>query len=172
MDPAAAFAAVAAQQPRCFWLDGGGARDWSGRRSLVGWLEPSDVSLTYSAATGVVTRHVDGRSEPIGSDVFEVLEAELAAGSPTDQWFGYFGYPCRPDLPALVSAPGADVPDAVWMRPSQLRFFDHPALSEHPAGRGSLLVSGVATPDRSRNTLPAGYPDTMDRIVGTGRAEP
>ena len=46
VDPAVLFASVAAEQPRCFWLDGGGAREWSGRRSLLGWLEPDDVSLT------------------------------------------------------------------------------------------------------------------------------
>ena len=34
--------------------------------------------------------------------MFAVLEDELAAGSHRDQWFGYFGYACRPDLPALV----------------------------------------------------------------------
>ena len=65
---------------RCFWLDGGGAREWSGRRSLVGWLEHDDVSLTYDAARGVVTRHADGRAEVVGDDLFAVLEAELAAG--------------------------------------------------------------------------------------------
>ena len=37
-DPAALFADVAAAHPRCFWLDGGGSRDWSGRRSIVGTL--------------------------------------------------------------------------------------------------------------------------------------
>jgi para-aminobenzoate synthetase len=61
----------------------------------------------------------------VGSDVFAVLEDELAAGSHRDQWFGYFGYACRPDLPALVDVPGADVPDAVWMRPSRVRLFEH-----------------------------------------------
>ena len=66
---------------------------------------------------------MDGESEVIGSDVFAVLEDELAAGSHRDQWFGYFGYACRPDLPALVDAD--DVPDAVWMRPSHVRLFDH-----------------------------------------------
>ncbi len=96
-----AFREAAAAHQRCFWLDGGGAREWSGHRSLIGILEPDDVSLTYSAATREVTRHVDGESEVVGSDVFAVLEEELALGSHRDQWFGYFGYACRPDLPAL-----------------------------------------------------------------------
>ena len=116
------FSAVAAAHPRCFWLDGGGAREWSGRRSLVGWLEDDDVSLSYSATTREVTRHVGSSSEVVGDDVFAVLEAELAAGSSRDQWFGYLGYACRPDLPAY---PSTDLPDAVWMRPSLVRLFHH-----------------------------------------------
>lgn len=145
MNPAALIADVAAAHPRCFWLDGGGAREWSGRRSLLGVLEPDDVSLTYSAATGEVTRHCDGEAEVVGTDVFAVLEAELAAGSSQDQWFGYFGYACRPDLPALVGAE-AGVPDAVWMKPSHIRFFDHTGEHDAPAGRASRTeVQGPAT---------------------------
>ena len=129
-----AFREAAAAHQRCFWLDGGGAREWSGDRSLIGILEPDDVSLTYSAARREVTRHVDGESEVVGSDVFAVLEEELAIGSHRDQWFGYFGYACRPDLPALVGTDG--VPDAVWMRPSHVRLFQHaPGLPELTPGR-------------------------------------
>ena len=51
-DPVAYFREVAAAHPRCFWLDGGGAREWSGRRSIIGWLDEDDVSLTYDAARG------------------------------------------------------------------------------------------------------------------------
>ncbi|QIG45345.1 anthranilate synthase component I family protein [Nocardioides anomalus] len=123
MTPDRLIADVAADHPRCFWLDGGGAREWSGRRSVLGILEPDDVSLTYSAARREVTRHCDGEAEVVGDDVFAVLETELAAGSWRDQWFGYFGYASRPDLPARVDDSGA--PDAVWMKPSHLRFFEH-----------------------------------------------
>ncbi len=62
-DPVAAFTSVAARHRRCFWLDGGGAREWSGRRSIIGWLDDDDVSLTYDAARGEVTRHASGRAE-------------------------------------------------------------------------------------------------------------
>ena len=134
-----AFREAAAAHQRCFWLDGGGAREWSGHRSLIGILEPDDVSLTYSAATREVTRHVDGESEVVGSDVFAVLEDELALGSHRDQWFGYFGYACRPDLPALVGPDG--VPDAVWMRPSHVRLFDHARAQGSPGTRGNLTIS-------------------------------
>jgi len=123
-DPVAFFRSVAVAHRRCFWLDGGGAREWSGRRSMVGWLDEDDVSLSYDAGSRLVTRHASGRAEVVGSDPFAALEAELAAGSPDDSWVGYFGYACRPDLPA---ATGAGVPDAVWMRPREIRFFEHGA---------------------------------------------
>ena len=145
------FRETAAAYPRCFWLDGGGAREWSGRRSMVGWLDRDDVSLTYDAATRVVTRHTAGRAEVVGSDVFAALEAELAAGSPDDHWVGYFGYACRPDLPAAVGGP---LPDAVWMRPREIRFFEHDVV------RPSLTLSGVATPDNVRNPRLTGDSDT------------
>jgi para-aminobenzoate synthetase len=128
-DPAAFFATVAAEHPRCFWLDGGGAREWSGRRSIIGWLDESDVSLTYDAATRVVTRHAGGGAQAVGTDVFAVLEAELAAGEEADQWFGYFGYAARPDLPAAVGSP---MPDAIWMRARHVRLFEHEVAAGHP----------------------------------------
>jgi para-aminobenzoate synthetase len=150
-DPVSFFRETAATYPRCFWLDGGGAREWSGRRSMVGWLEDDDVSLTYDAATRVVTRHAEGRAEVVGSDVFAALEAELAAGSPDDHWVGYFGYACRPDLPA---ATGSGLPDAVWMRPREIRFFEHDVVGH------SLTLSGVATADNVRNPRLTGDSDT------------
>jgi para-aminobenzoate synthetase len=121
-DPVAFFRDVARDHPRCFWLDGGGARDWSGRRSIIGWLDPDDVSLTYDAARREVVRHSGGTAEVVGDDVFAVLESELAAGPSDASWFGYLGYACRPDLPA---ATGGGLPDAVWMRPRHVRMFEH-----------------------------------------------
>jgi para-aminobenzoate synthetase len=140
-----AFRDAAAAHRRCFWLDGGGAREWSGQRSLIGVLEPDDVSLTYSADRREVTRHADGESEVVGSDVFAVLEEQLALGSHRDQWFGYFGYGCRPDLPALVGPPD-DVPDAVWMKPSHVRLFEH------------APVAGSQVPHRTREPAPGPVP--------------
>ncbi|MBD8868147.1 anthranilate synthase component I family protein [Nocardioides sp. MJB4] len=134
---------MAATHDRCFWLDGGGARAWSGRRSLLGWLDDDDVSLTYDAATGEVIRHCGGASEVVGDDVFAVLEREIArdgggpggssrSGGGGGQWVGYFGYASRPDLPALSDPPvrpgdPAGLPTAVWMRARQVDVIDHPA---------------------------------------------
>ena len=134
-DPATGFRAIASAHARCFWLDGGGVRGWSGRRSMVGWLGEDDVSLTYDAAACEVRRHAGGDSAVIGDDVFAALAAEVAGGGPADHWVGYFGYAARPDLPAAVT-PGdrARLPDAVWMRPSRLRFVEHPPAEPAPTG--------------------------------------
>ncbi|TQL70766.1 para-aminobenzoate synthetase [Nocardioides albertanoniae] len=140
------FAEVAAAHPRCVWLDGGGARKWSGARSLVGWLEDDDVSLTYSAARREVLRHSGGRSEVVGDDIWEVLEREVGPG---EQWFGYLGYACRTDLPAT---PSEDVPDAIWLRPSHLTVIDH-----EPDGH-FVDLTGVSVPAQSRDTRSTGYP--------------
>ena len=65
-DATAFFLDVAAQHQRCFWLDGGGAREWSGRRSIIGWLEDDDVSLSWSAARREVRAHTGTSSEVVG----------------------------------------------------------------------------------------------------------
>ena len=139
------FGEIAARYARCFWLDGGGAREWSGRRSMVGWLDDDDLSLTFHAASREVRRHVGGRVEVVGSDVFDVLAAELAAGSPDDQWFGYFGYAARPDL--FAARPDPLLPDAVWMRAPHVRFFDHGPLGTSYASV-AMATSAPATPTR------------------------
>jgi para-aminobenzoate synthetase len=123
-----------ARSDRVFWLDGGGSRDWSGRRSLVGVLEDDDVSLSFDAARREVTRHQGGRDEVVGSDVFEVLESEIAHddGDPDVHWVGCLGYASRPDLPAT---PWGHGPDAIWMRSRDVRFFDHGRVPQHAPGR-------------------------------------
>ena len=150
-DPVAFFESVAAEHPRCFWLDGGGAREWSGRRSIIGWLDDDAPSLTYDAASEVVTRHASGRATEVGTDVFAALEEAVRPG---EQWFGYLGYAARPDLPAAV---GSGLPDAVWMRASHVRSFDHP-LQESPHVRGLRHVVGVATPTTCRTRPPSAGP--------------
>jgi para-aminobenzoate synthetase len=156
------FAEVAAAHRRCFWLDGGGAREWSGRRSMVGWLDDDDVSLTFHAGAREVRRHAAGRVEAVGSDVFAVLEAELAAGEPDDQWFGYLGYAARPDL--VPASPDPDLPDAVWMRARQLRFFDH-----GPLGTSSESVAMATTSDDAV-PAPEEYGAAFDRVQEQLRA--
>jgi para-aminobenzoate synthetase len=121
-DPVPLFTAIAAEHARCFWLDGGGARPWSGRRSILGWLDDDDVSLTYDAAARAVHRHRGGRSELVGDDVFEVLEAEMAGDGPDVHWVGYLGYASRPDLPAAIDP---RLPTAVWMRTRNVHVIEH-----------------------------------------------
>jgi para-aminobenzoate synthetase len=160
-DPVPFFRDVAAEHPRCFWLDGGGAREWSGRRSIIGWLEDDDVSLSFSAARREVVAHVGGTATVVGDDVFAVLEERVRPG---EQWFGYLGYAARTDLPAT---PDPALPDAVWMRPRAVRVFEH-LPSESPADRGSLNMSARARPDKFSESLtsptPGAYADAFARV--------
>jgi para-aminobenzoate synthetase len=143
------FRSVAAAHDRCFWLDGGGGRAWSSRRSVIGWLDDDDVSLTYDAESGVVARHDGSGARAVGSDIFEVLEAEIAAGPDDAQWVGYFGYACRPDLPAR---PSANAIDAVWMRTRNLRTFEHDAAPGSP-----VLVRPGGLTNTGGEEVPASY---------------
>ena len=143
-NPVAFFRDVAAAHRRCFWLDGGGAREWSGRRSIIGWLDDEDVSLSWSAVRREVREHAGGTSTVIGDDVFAVLEQRLAAG---EQWFGYLGYASRTDLPAT---PDPSLPDAVWMRPREVRVFEHPETSASQVAR---LVAGAPRTSASESGL-------------------
>lgn len=127
-DVIALFRELADSSDRCFWLDGGGARAWSGRRSMLGRLRPEDPSLTFDVTRGEVVRHVGERAEVVGDDIFAVLERELDAGPRDAHWVGYLGYGSRSDLPTAPDAgpDGSGMPTAVWMRPSEVRIVDHP----------------------------------------------
>jgi len=162
-DPVSFFRDVAAAHPRCFWLDGGGARAWSGRRSIIGWLEDDDVSLTWSAARREVRAHTGGTATVVGDDVFSVLEERIGAG---EQWFGYLGHASRTDLPA---APDPVLPDAVWMRPRAVRVFEHAVSSvqRSPADRGSLNMSARARPDMFSEGLTSPAPETYAAAFAT-----
>ncbi|MFT4009421.1 MAG: anthranilate synthase component I family protein [Nocardioidaceae bacterium] len=127
---------------RSFWLDGGGARDWSGRRTLTGTLDDSDVSLTYEA--GRVLRHQHGIVTPVGDDIFDALAEAMAPddGDPSVHWVGYFGYACNRSLPARPSA-DPRVPDAVWMRKRL------PTITD---------TDPIPPPDQAPRPAPAGVP--------------
>jgi para-aminobenzoate synthetase len=149
--PETRFAQIARTHERCFWLDGGGSRPWSGRRSLLGRLDVDDVSLTYDASRGEVTRHVSGRSEVIGSDVFAILGEHLAGDPPDVHWVGYFGYASRADLPTRLRA-DAPMPDAVWMRTRHVQVFHH---SDPTAGAAEKKARPVVAPPDA--PVPAEY---------------
>jgi para-aminobenzoate synthetase len=146
-----------ARSDRVFWLDGGGSRDWSGRRSLVGVLGHDDVSLTFDAARREVTRHQGHRDEVVGDDVFTVLEEEIArdAGNPGVHWVGCFGYAARPGLPARPWGAG---PDAVWMRCADVRFFVHRRTS------GSTPAPAARPSAASDEPTPAWYRAAFEEV--------
>ncbi len=124
------FREIARAHERCFWLDGGGGLDWSGRRSLLGWLADDDVSLALVG--GEVRRRSGGVETVVGTDVFDALEQEMAADGSDVHWVGYFGYAARADLPAGVD-PEDPAPTAVWMRARHIEFVDHRASTRPPS---------------------------------------
>ncbi len=137
-----------------FWLDGGGARDWSGRRRSSG---SSTTTTSRSPSTPERARCAGtaaARSKVVGDDVFDVLAAEVArdAGDPDVHWVGYLGYACRTDLPGR---PSPDVPDAVWMRIRAPRFVDHP-----PPGR----VPGRSSGQPHQHSTPEWYGEAFGRV--------
>ncbi len=111
---------------------------------MIGWLDADDVSLTYDAYAGEVRRHVGGRATVVGDDIFAALATEMVRGGADDHWVGYFGYACRSDLTARIAptAPGR-LPDAVWMRPRGLRYFEHrPVTQSDPASDAEADAAG------------------------------
>lgn len=131
------FARISAEHERCFWLDGGGSQPWSGERSIMGWLEPDDVSLVYDAERREVVEYPSGNV--VGDDIFTALQDRLD-GDPSTSWVGFFGYASRPDLPAR-SAPG--IPDAVWMRARTVQVNEGPVPTPSP---GDLHDAEEPTP--------------------------
>lgn len=143
-DPVAAFRDIARTQSRMFWLDGGGWREWSGRRSIIGWLEDDDTSLSFDASRREVSRIRGEEREVVGEDIFTVLGQELERdrGDPQVRWAGWFGYASRPDLPALTE-PRTGVPDAVWMRCNRQVVFHHDPRTD--PGRAGDRVARAPT---------------------------
>jgi para-aminobenzoate synthetase len=124
------FPTVAARQRRMFWIDRAASQHWSPTRSILGWLNEDDVSLTYHAAQREVRRHRGGTSLVVGEDIFTSLEQHIAAFADTVPiWVGYFGYACRPDLPANLDSSTAAAPDAVWMACRNSIMVDHATVS-------------------------------------------
>ncbi|MFI5624777.1 anthranilate synthase component I family protein [Nocardioides sp. NPDC051685] len=161
MTPEERFAEMASTHPRCFWLDAGPGPG-PAPRSIMGALRDDDVSLTYDATRGEVLRHRSADVSPVGTDIFSVLEDELARTPPDEIWVGWFGYGCRPDLPARTSDAGDPaMPDAVWMRTRHTTTFDR---SPAPAG-SSIRHRPVAAGD-----APAAYARAFDQVQRELRA--
>ncbi|MFE6647452.1 anthranilate synthase component I family protein [Nocardioides sp. NPDC057772] len=155
------FAEMASTHPRCFWLDAGPG-DGATRGSIMGALRDEDVSLTYDAARRQVLRHRGGEASPVDGDIFTILEDELARTSPDEIWVGYFGYACRPDLPARADHPGErSMPDAVWMRTRHATVEAPPART---AGRARHR------PARHARDTPAAYVRAFDEVQRELRA--
>jgi para-aminobenzoate synthetase len=146
VDPEAVAVALARRHRRMFWLDGAGARDWSGRSSVVGWLEESDHSLVA------------------GGDPFADVATALGTAASHERLVGWFGYAARPDLPARRDSTGA-VPDSCWLHARRYLVFDLARRVVTPVGfdtEPELPVDPVGeptTPGRSRVVRTWSEPD-------------
>ena len=127
VDPEDFFVAHVAAQSRAFWLDGSGARPWSGRLSVIGWLDEDELSITEHADTRRVTAHRSGGVEVVGGDVFAALRrfgGTRAAPRDPHRWVGFLGYAARTDLPAITDA-DPDAVDSCLLRVRRFVTFDH-----------------------------------------------
>ena len=160
-EPERYLAEVERRHRRCFWLDGGGEQPWSRGRSLVGWLDDDDVSLTYSAATGLVTRHRAGGAQVVGDDIFAVLAGELAPGPRTPTGAATSGTPRAPTFPRArtISSPtrcgcAHDTSGSSTTPPARVRprgpapghATPWQRASRTPTGRRSTRSSGACEP--------------------------
>ena len=150
MSVAERFQAIAAEHDRCFWLDGGGGLEWSGRRSLIGWLD-NDTAVSLFSSQGQVLRLRGATTEPVPGDIFAALEREMADDGPDVHWVGFFGYDARPDLPARAHK---RVPTAIWMRATHVEIVDHPV----PTTRAP-----TTPPDHGHEISPA-YRRAFERV--------
>ncbi len=170
VEPEDFVATHAAGRPRSFWLDGAGARPWSGRHSYVGWLRPADLSLTYDAHRRVVTAHREGASEEVADDIFTALQHHTPEGEGEGEggWVGYFGYASRRDLPARLDA--SSVPDACWLRADRRVVFDHEHRTVRAIGdeRWQDEVADLVERTEVASAVPASSPPQVLRTLDPG----
>ncbi len=172
VEPEDFVATHAAGRDRAFWLDGAGARPWSGRQSYVGWLRPGDLSLTYDARRRVVLAHRDGSNEAVGDDVFAALQHHSPTERADGGWVGYFGYASRPDLPARLDP--TDVPDACWLRADRRVVFDHESATVRAVGDAAWHDEVARLVDDTRPAAhlgPSDPPQVLRTLDSGGYAE-
>ena len=166
-DPVSFFRSVAARHRRCFWLDGGGAREWSGRRSIIGWLDDDDASLSWSAARREVTLHAGGVATVVGDDVSPCSSSASRRGSSGS------ATSATPRAPTSAATPDPTLPDAVWMRPRAVRVFEHAvpgsdrgatSLADSPLVRGVRHLEGEISPTVCRSSPPGSYERAFARV--------
>jgi para-aminobenzoate synthetase len=148
VDPEAVAVGLARRHRRMFWLDGAGAREWSGRCSVVGWLEESDRSLVERSVVA-----------PESADPFGAVDGVLKGAASHERLVGWFGYAARSDLPARRDE-AATVPDSCWLHARRYLVFD-------PARRIVTPVGFDAEPRLPTDTFDAPPAPGPSRVVST-----
>lgn len=111
---------------RAFWLDSADAREWTGRFSVLGYLEDDDESVVVGGPEHTSARVTAvPRSEFLRHLVMLSAEApESAADAPpgVGGWVGIAGY----DTQEILSSPDIGSPaDGFFMRANRTVVFDH-----------------------------------------------
>ena len=138
-----------------------GPAPWSGRRSILGWLDDDDVSLTYDAARGEVVRHVGGADD--GGRRRHLRGARgrdgrrrrrTCTGSATS------ATPAGPTCPPLVD-PADPMPTAVWMRTTHVHVVEHPERRPtEPRGLPDPRSGGSEVPEE----YAAAFADVQEQL--------
>ncbi len=132
IDPAAAFSALIAAEPRAVWLDGNGVG--------TSYLGVGTRLATASVADGTVT--VDGVTST--GSILDVVRSAAGKGAPGDPggfrggWVGWLGYELRGQTMGVAVRHPSERPDAALLWVDRFVAFDHAER------RVRLLVVGDA----------------------------
>jgi para-aminobenzoate synthetase len=173
VDTEAAFLALFAQSPDCYWLDSARVESGLSRFSFLGDASgPLSELLTYRVGTGAVkVRDASGVRVDRGN-IFDVLSERLRRrriadpGLPFDLtggYVGYFGYELKADCGA-DNQHHADTPDAMWI------FADRMVAVDHETGLTYVLA--VYESDDQRQAAQDWVDRTAEDLVVLGPAEP
>lgn len=125
VEPAVVASHLLRGRGRAFWLDSADRREWTGRWSVMGYLEDDESSVVVgseldSTASAAAVRRPDFLQHL--SDISAVIPEAAGAPPATTGWVGFAGY----DTQEIISSKGSGTPsDGFFMRVNRSVAFDH-----------------------------------------------
>jgi len=143
IEPDAVAPVLLAGRDRAFWLDSASARRWTGRFSVMGYLDETDRSVAAGPAGGAGTQR---ESVPRGRFLARLRELEAEGAGPSDGppaiggWVGVAGYETQELLPDASDGSPAD---GFFLRVNRAVVWDHAERrlwlrADTPAGRDEV----------------------------------